>query len=293
MSFFKGLSKTWLVGVNLITLLLGLAVSGFSIFLLARYGDFSSEHFYTKRAAIAGIVAGLLTACFSLLGCMSAKKQNKCGLCAYVIGMSLILIVLFAAGIVGLIFLGKMDPSDVGSEKINELSSDLQKDILNFELNIFNSCGCPGTPAVVSCDDATATTYCTTSDLKLGGSVCTALNEFKFDGNALVGDNTAASGDNEYKAASCAGCNTVDCAKTFVQTIHDAFEKNFKPISIAFIVLCVIQLLCIIFSCCLICMNRADYDEQYRKRMEEQRRAAGDMTGVQGGPAYGTGNQYV
>merc|ERR1711907_383474 len=102
-------------------------------------------------------------------------------------------------------------------------------------------------------------------------STCKGLKEFKYgdDDTPLVTDD-----------GTCAGVKGPTGPQNFVATIHEVMADNFKPLSLAFIVLCVVQLLCILFSCCLICMNRADYDEEYRKKMEQQRRTAGNMTGT-------------
>merc|ERR1711907_374534 len=110
---------------------------------------------------------------------MAAKKQMKCPLVIYVIGMSVMVILLGAAGIVGLVFLGKMNPADIGSTQVDKISDSIQKDIINFELQLYNACGC--LDAAPLCADEPDAQYCITAESTIDlASTCKGLKEFKY-----------------------------------------------------------------------------------------------------------------
>jgi len=286
MGFFKGLSKTYLVFVNVLVAICGLGVLAGSVYVHASFSDFSS--IFSRSGVVMGLIAGGATMLIGLWGCYAATKQNKCMLFLYSIFMLVMIVLYFASGIVTGVYLNKIDPTDfLGNKtKVTKITDKVLIEINSFELMAFNDCCANvfGLEPVAKCEGDDAQWNCIANnlpdELKPEQGFCTFLNITEIDGHKIAAD---------PETGGCGG--KTGGSDQFKKDIYDFLESHFNSLMIGAIAVGVAELLCLLFACCLLCSNREEYDEAYRKQLEQQKQA-GQLTGT-GAPAQGGGNHYV
>lgn len=290
MGFCKGLGKTYLVAANVVTLLLGLAVIGFSSYALVEFNDLSE--YFSKLGLGITIGAGCVVALVSLAGCYGALKQNKCLLAVYTAAMVLTFLVFLSAGIGVAVYKGAFN--DISSStKVADLQSDFQQRINAYELKTYNVC-C-GQP-VVACTPA-KTTGCYKLEYKndyddfKAAAMCPGLREIKVTNNGVENALVGPEGSPTAGGACGVAADAANPAFGFQKDVNAFIDDNSTYFIAGSITIAVLQLLCLIFSCCLVCDNREEYDPEYAEKMRQQN--AGNLTGTQGAAISSNGTNYV
>lgn len=283
---------------------------GLCAYVYSQYTEYSE--LASKNGLMVGIAAGALVFACSFVGCLGAWKQNKCLLSVYSVIMFILLAVELAGAVAVLVYLGYMD--DVSSDKVGELDTKITKTINDYELAAWEKCclsvycvddnpaACPWIPAngkggeaaPVQCSSnktQAACYYATPEKFEslylewAAPAVCKALTELELkSGEPLVGNpNESAdscgglpSEQSNSGALSEAGYAQVSQVQ-FQQDTNEWFRDHATPFAYFAIGLTVVQFLALFMTCCLICANREDYDEEYRRRMEHE---MGSITGT-------------
>lgn len=283
----KGLSKMYVVAFATVVALIGLAILGMATYLAIEFKEFSDM--FSEASVYIGIAVGCLVFLCSLVGCLGAMKQNKAMLGFYTFVMTILIICEIAAGVLMLIYVGALEKIDSG--EIDAFQSSLAKSASDYELGVWTNC-CKNVysaqisaPEIIACGTDGKDPCWHGSDwatsLAASKEQCTLFKELTQAGSPLVGEPTAG-------GVSCGGTGD-DSPLQFRKNLNKWAKKHANPVGIATIVVAVIQLVALICTCVLLCSNREDYDDQYRKKMEEQREMqaqAGALTGTQP-------NQYV
>lgn len=300
MGFCKGLGKNYLIALNTVVACCGLAVAGCFTYAKVSYDDFSA--LFSESGVLAGIACGALVVICGFIGCCGAMKQNKCLLTIYSLGMMLLILAELAMGALIILYLGYMD--DVDLKEIGKIDHEMTRVINNYELAAWQKCcydndeynaESMGWAEVMECFEDTPTGACYYEDdgTKLAWDdylnwatqeVCSALSEIELNnGDKLVGS--------PADSHSCGGV-TPDAKEKFQTSINTWFNDHAMPLGIGACVVTVIQLFALIFSCCLLCENREEYDEEYARKLQEQEMAAGNLSGT--APAgYSKPSEYV
>jgi len=277
MGCLKGFGKFYLVCANVITALLGLGVIGCASYALIQFNEFSDM--FSKVGLGAAVGAGVLTFLVSLSGCYGAMKQNKCLLAIYVAAMTLTFLVFVAGGIGVAIYKGALLEITDGSKAV-ALTNDFQQKINSYELKTFSVCCAKpdGYPEPQPCTDTNQFGCYTDVDAYnnfAANAICEGLKEIDVNGHPIVGDKP-----------SCGNGNALQ----FQKDISTFVDDNATYMIAGTATVAVLQFLCLLFSCCLVCENREEYDPEYKARKQAQ---AGQFTGTQGAAIASNGTNYV
>lgn len=284
MGFFKGLSKTYLIFINVILGLLGLGLACGAGYALS---NFSSEfdNMFTKKGLYFGIVGGVITFFISFMGWYGAAKQKKCLLGVYTVIVVLMTIIYVLSGLFVSSYIGNADVQELVGK---ELAKEFTDEIRAFELLSYNKCcydvfSAEYTSMVKSkpCNGTyTESCYNSQFNYKITKDICTAFKKIEYHNVPIVSKPTDRYG--------CGGGSP----SQFTQNVYGFIDTNLKTIKIVAIVVAVIQLLAIVFSICLICSNREHYDEEYAKQLEQDRQG-GSLTGTSNPQTSLKGSDYV
>lgn len=119
----RGLSKFYLVALNFVTAVLGIAVIGVAAYTLIEYADINAV--LSKTATYGVLCAGIVLFLFSLFGCCAARSQNRCALMIYVLALLTIGAAQIIAGAVIANYAGELNLS-YNTTNLDILSDDVQ-----------------------------------------------------------------------------------------------------------------------------------------------------------------------
>jgi len=118
----KSLSTCYLVLLNTVFALCGLAVTGASAYFLIEYNEI--DVIFSKKSLWVILGCGVAVALLSFFGCLAAKRQNKCMLVIYITSL---IILVAAQAIAGAVVLKYTDTLHTDNGSIVHLSDDVQE----------------------------------------------------------------------------------------------------------------------------------------------------------------------
>lgn len=263
MGFCKETSKKYLMLVNGLMAVMGVALLGLGVYAIIEYKDVLEDVGPLAQYVPVGAGGAVLFA--ALLGCYGTYTKSKPMLIVYFVALFAATTVVLAIGASLLVYLGYAgDAADASGTGV-DVSSAVQK-INDYQLAVFTTC-CNSTVPV--CTDI-VTAGCAfdlelveTTDIPEG--LCNTLEQVKIQGVSVVGGLTCSS------------------PVIFQAAFDEYLQENILPIGITFIVLAVVLVFANLFTCVLICSNRYDYDAAYRAKVQQQ----------EGGALTGTGQSNV
>jgi len=257
----KDTSKMYLNVLNGLISLMGLGIVGVGVYgVVALKEELAAINKYAQWLPLA---LGAIVFLTGVLGCLGARWQNKCALLMYWVVMTIVTLAVLALGVVFLLQVGYLDDVKLGNSA--DLVDQGQAQINDFTLAVFSEC-CGAT--VPNCADAAVGEACVQDrdsfdSFAIPTEVCDGLKEVSIENTTVVPG----------------GCVS---ATVFKSLFTEYVSENVMPIGISLIVLSVLLLLADIFTCCLICSNRIDYDQEYRDRVQQQQAGAISGTTQQG-----------
>ncbi|XP_051281257.1 CD63 antigen [Dicentrarchus labrax] len=196
--------------------------------------------FTIKDAAASGvpiliIIVGVVIFFISFFGCCGAWKENYCMITTFAIFLSLIIIVEIAAAIAGYVFRNKL--SGVVQDSLTDMIMHYENGTAEFKDTVdklqeeLKCCGVNSS-----------------SDWKI----------FSSEGNS-VPDSCC-----KNITAGCGVGTMTDAAKVYLKGCHDAVEallkKNLLWVIVAALVIAFLQIMGIVFACCLMRGIRSGYE---------------------------------
>jgi len=248
-------AKSYLSFVNALVILLGLAVTAVGGYLIAQFKE-TIENQFGDLAVFLPVITGVVIMFVGMLGCYGASNHSKCALLVYWVIMTAVTIIVLGLGIAFLIQVGLLDDVKLGESEA--LVDEGQKKISDSIFAVYETCcvdGGLGGSDLLLCDDDASNSPCVfdrefVDSVLVGDELCTFLESVDVNVN---GENVKVVGEEQCEDASL-----------FKEFVVNTLEDNILPIGIALIVLSVLLMLVEIFTCCLICSNREDFDEEYR-----------------------------
>lgn len=267
----KEASKFYLKIATGLIIVLGLALLGGGVYgYVEMYDTLAALHEFLPWA---GIAFGGLVLAVGAIGMGGAVYQKRPLLLAFFPFAFLVTVIVLAAGALTLVQSGLLDQGTPDTTVDSAVLSFKTK-MNDFTMAVYDTCCIdPGyanstfVPVLVNdtlpkCVDfaqsETAACVIESTDYVVPEEVCTALGQVEENGIKLVGPLPS-------------GCADPFAVKT---KVYEAIQENAKVIGIVLLVVSVLMLLLDVFTCVLICTNREDYDEEYRKRKQQQQGTA-------------------
>jgi len=261
----RDVAKKYLALVNGIVILMGLLIVAAGGFLIAKIGEPLSFRF-GETSVFAPLLVGAVVTLVGIIGCRGARKQSRCLLLLYWIVMTFVTLIVLGGGVAFMAHIGALDDVKLGESAA--LVDSTQQKISDTIIAVFDTCCGAGdnTTKVPTCDADSSANPCIfdqdfVESLDVPEEVCTFLSE-----NAFISRNGT-----EFSLISSVGCQD---ALSFKEDLSSFVEGNAQTIGITLIVLSVLLLLVDMFTCCLICSNREDFDDEYRQKLQQQRNGA-------------------
>jgi len=256
------MAKGFLYLVCLVLGVSGVAMIGGSIYMKSNFGDFSD--LFSSTGVWIILASGVFVFLVSFVGCYGTKNQSKCALFTFFFVIFIFLVLQIIAAVMFSSYMGKLDDVAAGSETADKLKSKTEKDINDYIFSLYNKC-CDTTLASggkVGCCEAS--TSCKSPVWNSAQApACFAGNEKNLgDGNAICVsfaeviehlDNDAS----YYNKLNCIDSNVR--ATSFRQGIKDWIKSNADYLTLFAAVLGGIELLCLFFSCFLMCQNPDEF----------------------------------
>lgn len=282
------MARGYLVMLNVVTLLLGLVGLGGSIYVLVEYKDF--DELFSQTAVIVACVASALIAVVSVVGCISAKNDVKCGLALYTTGMICLIACQIAAAVFAAVYLGYLD--DVQNSSASNIVKETQQNINDWQLTTYNFCcfdnvdNCPaaGCTKAANCNDPPAADdVCI---INAGYSVAVSQDVCNVLASASASFPYNNSGTTLTLAGKVVGNATIDGASAscgagtpagFRSQMYDWFKSNQKIFTIIMATIAAIETLAVAFACTLLCTNE---NLKYSQASKGQNIEASNLTGV-------------
>ena len=165
-------ARDFMLFIDIITFLLGIAILGVSIYAVIEYSYFSSVLSFNTiyiSMAVGGVL--MLVAC---LGCVASRHGHKCLLCLYLVIVTLALAAQIAATILIADFAGALGSQS--SLISSSITTSADQVLNNAILSTYVAC-CEGCPAIQGCNNGQtyfndSLPFCTVGNVAGGAEIC-------------------------------------------------------------------------------------------------------------------------
>jgi hypothetical protein len=229
----KDIAKTMTIVINVVFAVMGIVVLSMAAYGLAKFSDF--EDLVSKGGLTLTLLVGVFILCLSGMGIFGAKKQNKVVLLVYTGLLGVLIILQLVGGALMAAWMGKI--SDVRESSLGEFGSDA---VDNAMFHMDNLVNCTFNECCVE-EDGFDMVKCDSETYEIAPLVCKSV--LGVDGVDIINDHNCKS------------------ETAWREAILGWAEGNMQSISIAAIVLAVVELAAFVFSVYLMCTHKDQFFE--------------------------------